>query len=538
MDSRQYLKDIAINGSPEQKRELFQFDSTTPAEKVLKKFKYFARSSYPRYFTHSSAPYHDDFILDYLASYRGEANIVNAAHRDGAKTALLKLFTAYVILNDKDYLRKYIKVNSKELANSKQFVTDVYNLMVEAIPIYGDQFDNEDKKTKREETQSSFTTKHGVKVRSATVGQDQRGSLQDAYRPDWQIFEDIEDATSISSAVKTEANMKRIQEAIDGRAKGTKYAVNANYISEDAIVQWFMDKKNVRTRITPIAKDVEYGRDAEGVACLIKATPLWDAFDFSDLQERYQDSMDWYGEFMCDPSRSLNKYFDIDLVNYQLQHVAKEPERKAGLVSYWESYKPDMWYGMGSDHSEGIGEDANALVVFNFKTGETVATHADNMISPDIATHEYARVGEEFGNCIWGPENNNKCGGIVITTIKDIKYPRVYRKEIKDNVGNKITDKLGWETNRKTRTTMLMDFRRDFNNGLIKILDERILKEMKAFSNSDLVEETVGLATRHFDLLMATAIAWQMKDSVNTSSSVKDFYKETAIGGKRKLAKS
>ena len=538
MDSKQYLKQIATNGTPEQKLQLFQFDSNTPAETVLKKFKYFSRSCYPRYFTHSSAPYHDDFILDYLASYRGEANILEAAHRDGAKTALLKLFTAFTILNDKDHLRKYIKVNSKELANSKQFVTDVYNLMVEVIPIYGDQFEDHDKKTKREETQSSFTTKHGVKVRSATVGQDQRGNLQDAYRPDWQIFEDIEDSTSVSSQVKTEANKKRIQEAIDGRAKGSRFAVNANYISEDAIVQWLMDKKSVRVRITPIAKDVEYGRDEEGVACLNKAVPLWDAFSFEDLQERYQDSLDWFGEFMCDPSRSLNKFFDIELINYQLEHVAKEPERKAGLVSYWETYRADQYYGMGSDHSMGIGEDANALVVFNFRTGETVATHADNMLSPDLAAHEYARVGAEFGNCIWAPENNNNCGGIVVTTVKDLRYPKVYRKEVFDNVGNKITEKLGWETNRKTRPTMLMDLRRDFNNGLIKILDARILKEMKAFTNMDLADETVGLATKHFDFLMATAIAWQMREKVEGSSSVKDFYKKTSQTGKKRLARS
>jgi len=69
-----------------------------------------------------------------------------------------------------------------------------------------------------------------------------------------------------------------------------------------------------------------------------------------------------------------------------------------------------------------------------------------------------------------------------------------------------------------------MDFRRDFNNGLIKILDERILKEMKAFSNNDLADNTVGLATRHFDLMIAACIAWQMKDQAAHSSKVTDFY--------------
>lgn len=534
MDSKAYLKRIASSGTAEEKRKLFGFTSADPNERILKKWKFFARSCYPRYFSSPAAPYHDDIIRDYIDSYRGEANVLEAAHRDAAKTSLLKLFAAFVILNDKEHTRKYIKVLSKELTNSKQIVTDIYNLIVEVIPIYGDIFMDEGK-VKREETQSSFTTKDQVKVRSGTVGQDQRGALQDAYRPDWQIFEDIEDATSITSQVKTEGIRLRIQEAIDGRAKGSKYVVNCNYISEDANIQWLMDKQNVRTRILPIAKDVVYGRNNEGVACLVDATPLWSRFSFEDLNERYQDSLDWFGEFMCDPSRSVNKFFDIELINYQLAHVAKEPARKAGNVWYWSSYQADQWYGQGSDHSMGIGEDANALVVFNYKTGETVATHADNMLAPDLATYEYARVGAEFGNCLWLPENNNKCGGIVIATIKDTKYPNVYQKEITDNVGNVITKKLGWETNSKTRTTMLMDFRRDFNNGLIKILDARILKEMKAFTNSDLADEEVGLATRHFDLLIATAIAWQGKDQASVNSSVKEFYSK--LGKGRRLAK-
>lgn len=520
---KEYLKHLAIHGNPIQKKELFGFDSQTPDDVVLKKFKLFARANYARYFTTASAPYHNDMVLDYLDSYRGRHNVLIAAHRDAGKTALIKLFIAFVILNDKERTRKYIKVLSKELQNAKQIVTDVYNLIVEVIPIYGDPF-FEDGKTKREETQGSFTTKEQVKVRSGTVGQDQRGALQDAYRPDWQVFEDIEDATSITSQVKTAGIRIRIQEAIDGRAHGSKFVVNCNYISEDANIQWLMDKKSVKSRLLPIATDVAVGRNAEGVEILTSATAIWNRFSFDDLQERFQDSLDWWGEFMVNPTRTVNKFFDIDLINHQLATVARPPIRKTGQVWYWGNYSPDQWYGLGSDHSEGIGEDANAAVLFNYKTGETVATHADNMMAPDLAAHEYARLGNEFGGCVWAPENNNKCGGIVITTIKDLHYKNIYQKEITDAVGTVITKKLGWETNAKTRTTMLMDFRRDFNNGLIKITDERILKEMKAFSNSDLKDNTVGLATKHFDLLFATAIAWQMKDHARTSNEVKNFY--------------
>ena len=516
MKSKEYLKDLAVNGTPAEKKEIFSFNSSHTPQQVLFKFKLYSRSCFSRYFKSQSAPYHDDFVLDYIDSYRGDFNVLEAAHRDGAKTSILKLFVPFVIQNDTQQLRKYIKVLSKEGANSKQFVTDVYNMMVETAYIYGDQFEKEGDK-KREETMGSFTTKNQVKLVSGTIGTDQRGHLQDAFRPDWQIFEDIEDSTSITSQVRTQGSIIRAQEAIDGRAKGSKYVVNCNYISEDGVVQWFMNKPGVRTRITPIAKDIQYGLDPEGKKTLVAATALWPRFTLADLIERYQDSEDWFGEFMCDPSRSDNKFFDIDLINHHIETFAKEPKKVSGKVRYWGDYQPHHRYGQGSDHSEGIGADANTLIGWDFTTGELAYGHADNAISPDLATHEYNRIGREYGHPIWAPEVNNKCGGIVITTARSLDYPNLYRYEIKDKFGTTLSNKIGWETNGKTKNTMYMDFRRDFNDGLIKIYDIDFLKEMKAYTNEDLTERTTGLLTRHFDYLTAGVIGWQMKDKASSS---------------------
>jgi hypothetical protein len=521
MQGKELLKHICINGTPAEKRALFEFDVSMSNEKILKKFKLYSRSCFVRYFPSKSAPYHDDMVLDYIDSYKGVANVLEAAHRDAAKTSLMKLFVAFAIQNDTEHHHKYIKIISKELKNAQQIVTDIYNMMVETSYIYGDQFEK-DGKIKREETQGSFTTTHQVKVTSGTVGQDQRGHLQDAYRPSWVIFEDIESSTSITSQTITGGIILKAQEAIDGLAKGAKYIVNCNYISEDGVIQWFMDKPSVRTRIMPIAKDVEYGIDHEGRKTLVKATPLWNRFTFEDLNERYKDALDWFGEMMCDPARSDNKFFDINIIDAHIKNYSQPPKRTSAGVSYWGSYLPHHAYGQGSDHSEGIGLDSNALAGFDFTTGELIYTHASNTMPPDLCTHEYARVGSEFGNPIYAPEVNNKCGGIVITTLKDLNYPNIYRYEIRDKYKNVLANKLGWETNGKTKNTMFMDFRRDFNDGLIKIYDIDVLKEMRSYSANDLTERTVGLATRHFDKLTACVIAWQMRKHAMPASSITD----------------
>lgn len=227
----------------------------------------------------------------------------------------------------------------------------------------------------------------------------------------------------------------------------------------------------------------------------------------------------------CDPNRSENKFFDVEKIEEDMKKC-RPPVRMSGLVKYWGYYQPHHRYGQGSDHSEGLGEDSNTMALFDFNTGELLVTYANNEIAPDIATHEFARVGSEFGNCIWAPEVNNKCGGIVLTTALNIPYPNLYRQKIiKDGV-EMDGGKMGWDTNSKTKNTMFFEFRRDYNDGLIHIPDIEVLKEMKAYSNADLREKTTGLITRHFDLLTAVVIAWQMKGEMIEKRSVSVSYHE------------
>lgn len=88
-----------------------------------------------------------------------------------------------------------------------------------------------------------------------------------------------------------------------------------------------------------------------------------------------------------------------------------------------------------------------------------------------------------------------------------------------------MTNTFGWLTTHLSKTTAFMDFRTDYNDGLIHIFDVDVLKEMKAYTNNDLTDTSTGLVTRHFDLLMAVVIAWQMHKYVATQETpVSSFY--------------
>lgn len=506
MTPKEYIKNIAINGTPEEKRELFSFDETTPNEKIVKKFKIFSRSLFVRYFTHPSAPFHDDTARNLVSSYVNGTPVLEIAFRGAAKTALLKLFVAFVVLCDKSARKKYIKVLSKDGKNSRQLVTDIYNLIIETRPVFGDVFEKQDDK-KRETTMASFTTKDGRKLASGTVGQTQRGHLQDAYRPDWVLFEDIEDRETVSSAVQTQGIIDRMDEAIAGLSIDGNWYANANYISDTGAVEWLKQRAAV-THITPIM-------DEQG-------NPTWEAITKDKIGELKKTSIDFYGEYMCDPKRSVDKFFDTVRIEADIRNATPPIEESAG-IRYWERYKANHRYALGSDHSEGIGQDSNTMAVFDFNTGVLVATQASNTIAPDLHSHECMRVGREFGNCLWAPETNNKCGGIVITTGRD--YPNLYRARHQTKAGNPVTNTFGWLTTHLSKTTAFMDFRTDYNDGLIHIFDVDVLKEMKAYTNNDLTDTSTGLVTRHFDLLMAVVIAWQMHKYVATQETpVSSFY--------------
>lgn len=497
MQNEQYIKDIILKGNSAQKKALYSFSSKDSNEKVLKKFELFTRGNFIRFFKSEDAPFHKDMAMDFIISYRG-GNLRELAFRSASKTSLFKLFLVFILENDEDHSKKYIKIVSRDLKNPKQIVTDVYNMMLELIPIYGNPFEKEGDK-KREETMGSFTMKCGVKLTAGTVGQAQRGHIQDAFRPDWLVFDDVEDRESVSSSVMTQGIIEGCDEAITGLDSVTgSWVLLGNYISENGVVQWFLDKSNAHTRITPIMTD--------------DGTPTWSIFNKEKIEILKKDSLDFAGEYLCDPSKADNKFFNIDRINQDLKNCPTPLWVKEG-VKQWKVYENHMRYTLGADTSEGIGKDSNAFTMWNTRTGEQVASYHSNEIAPELFAYKFAEKGKEFGNCIVAPEINNYSGGIVITTLRQI-YPedKIFRHTDNRNTNQNESNKLGWYTTSLSKTNAFMDFRKDYNDGIVKVKDPDLLKEMKMYTDQDLGERgDSSKVTRHFDLLISAIIGWGAK---------------------------
>lgn len=278
-------KQVLESGNKADIQSLFAVKEDTRKEEIHYKFELFAQIFYNSYFTSDIETFHDSFIDNMIDSYFGRTRYVNLGFRGCGKTSFTKLFVVYMILNDRTQYRKYMKILTRNIGNAKQMVTDVYNMILEVKSVYGDPFVKEGNK-KREETMGSFTTTDGRKLLSGTVGMTQRGHLQGAFRPDWIVFDDVEDRESISSLSTTEGTIFRIDEAIAGLSADGSWMVLGNYISEEGVIQWFLNKPDVVIDKIAIM-------DEEG-------NPTWpERYDAEKIEKLKGDSEDFYGEYLC-----------------------------------------------------------------------------------------------------------------------------------------------------------------------------------------------------------------------------------------------
>ena len=76
---------------------------------------------------------------------------------------------------------------------------------------------------------------------------------------------------------------------------------------------------------------------------------------------------------------------------------------------------------------------------------------------------------------------------------------------------------------------MFFEFRKDYNDGKIKIYDKNLLKEMRSYTTMDMTDTKVGMVTRHFDLLMAAVIGWQMRKQARFTEQYEEFVEEEPL---------
>ncbi len=244
-------------------------------------------------------------------------------------------------------------------------------------------------------------------------------------------------------------------------------------------------------------------------------------------EEAEDHADDFAGEYLCEPSAGADIFFDRSCLDSQIK---KMPKRVIAGFKMFHDYDPSHRYGSGHDLGGGVGLDSSTSVFIDFYTipNKVVATFKSNTIKPDTFGDEIKNEADRFGACIVAVENNKF--DMCIGRLRHLNYDNMYfteQKETRLGVPPK-TRTYGWNTNYDTKNKMLFALKKAVEDGHLELSDADLIEELRAYSRDDLMDrdEDPRLTTRHFDLLMAACIAFQMKNFATVKEDVDASYKQ------------
>ena len=505
---------------------------------------YFAIMYFPHFFKSLIPDFHRRWykLLNFASLENNERfkYLVLMAFRESAKTSLAKI----KIVRDICYKRKsLISYVCYEKEASKAALFDIAKWLQTNQTIIDDfgllYFpETSNGKISKQKGLSNFVTENDIRVMAKSIRQSERGKVFDADRPDCYVIDDFENNLTKKSAVITRKVIDFIKELMTGLSADAEVIFLCNRISDTGSVQWLLDTGH---------NNPEFA--LEDVPVIIDGKSVWPSkFILTDEETKafnstIEDPKRW-AKSLESEKRTMNadgrKTFEQEMLNQPLVHgdrffnVEKIDARLAVLKSKeYQSLdinKPDYfvqdgdwkrWYKteaksgdyivVSADVSEGYGLDSSVIQVLNLTKGKQMAEYESSRCPIELLSTLMMNEGKLAGNCLLCPERNS-IGVGVIENLKNNSYHNIHREKTIDAITDKPVNKYGFYTSSKTKGTILFDFKRDFEAGLIEINSKPLLREMRSFTNTNVAYKNFDPeASNHFDRVMAMAIAWRMR---------------------------
>ncbi|MDD3414879.1 MAG: hypothetical protein PHY47_12875 [Lachnospiraceae bacterium] len=178
-----------------------------------------------------------------------------------------------------------------------------------------------------------------------------------------------------------------------------------------------------------------------------------------------------------------------------------------GYVSIWDNPKKDKFYVVGSDVSEGLATgDYSCGIVLDEDFNLVASWHGH--IDPDLFGDELVNIAIYYNNAYLGIESNNHG----LTTLKSVlrhEYWNIYYQKSYDKIAEKVSQKIGWGTNKRTKPLMINTLAEYIRECWLGIKWDLLISELFTY----VIEEDGGTNAQsgsHDDSVMALAIALQL----------------------------
>lgn len=177
-------------------------------------------------------------------------------------------------------------------------------------------------------------------------------------------------------------------------------------------------------------------------------------------------------------------------------------------------------YVVAVDASSGAGADYSAVQVISVEELEQVAEW-QGKIDPDKLAEVAFLLACIYNGAMLAPEITGGWGFAVVKRVQAMignwqgspkSKPTIYTRPIVDRLSQKFTDRIGWDTNVKSRGQMLDVLEQTLRDGSLTIHGLRTLAELSAFALPDRIGEVGDYRSpraqkgAHDDLVIALAI--------------------------------
>jgi hypothetical protein len=233
-------------------------------------------------------------------------------------------------------------------------------------------------------------------------------------------------------------------------------------------------------------------------------------------------------EYLCDFAISGETYLDSVTIEW-LGGIVTPPRMREGPdnnVWIWKQPLTENEYVISADVARGDAKDYSTFHVIDVNASEVVAEYKGK-IRPDKFAELINTYGLRYNKALVCPENNSY-GYATILKLQELKYPRLYYRRRKgvyigDYVPQQTPDVAGFNTNGKTRGTILTKLEEVLRNKQLGVYSSRFYEELKVFAVN-----TSGRASArrgyNDDLVMSMAIgAWLFDASSDYSKNSKEL---------------
>lgn len=199
-------------------------------------------------------------------------------------------------------------------------------------------------------------------------------------------------------------------------------------------------------------------------------------------------------------------FFSYDLEGNYISNINWIDDDK-GYINIFKDVLDGHPYVLGGD-TAGEGSDYFTGHVIDNSDGMQVARLRSEHIDEDEYARQIYCLGMYYNEALVGLENNYST--YPTKKLKEYGYPKMYVREVEDNIPDVVQDKFGFITNKATRPIILSILKEVFRDNISWISDLDTLEEALVFIKNEKGRPEAE-AGKHDDLIMGLAITYYIR---------------------------